>query len=68
MDVFYLGLWIVRLLFLALIYVVLFLIVRALVRDLRSAAREPGSELGRLVVVASPSGEPPRGSPSRSMR
>ncbi len=61
MDVFYLGLWIVRLLFLALIYVVLFLIVRALVRDLRSAAREPGSELGRLVVVASPSGEPPQG-------
>jgi pSer/pThr/pTyr-binding forkhead associated (FHA) protein len=35
--------------------------VRALVRDLRSAAREPTRELGRLVVVASPSGEPGAG-------
>jgi membrane protein implicated in regulation of membrane protease activity len=61
MDVFFLGLWLVRLTFLALLYVVLFLVVRALVRDLRAASREPGAELGRLVVVASPSGEPPRG-------
>ncbi len=61
MDAFYLGLWVVRLLFLALLYVVLFLIVRALLRDLRAAAREPGTELGRLVVVTSPSGEPPAG-------
>jgi len=61
MDVFFLGLWLVRLAFLALLYVVLFLVVRALLRDLRAASREPGTELGRLVVVASPSGEPPRG-------
>jgi hypothetical protein len=61
MDVFFLGLWLIRLVFLALLYVVLFLVVRALVRDLRAASREPGAELGRLVVVVSPSGEPPRG-------
>jgi pSer/pThr/pTyr-binding forkhead associated (FHA) protein len=61
MDPFFLGLWLVRLSFLALLYVVLYLIVRALLRDLRAAARQPGQELGRLVVVASPSGEPPVG-------
>jgi len=33
----------------------------AVVGDLRAAAREPGTELGRLVVLASPSGEPPVG-------
>jgi pSer/pThr/pTyr-binding forkhead associated (FHA) protein len=27
-------------------------------RDLRAAAREPGAELGRLLVLASPDGEP----------
>jgi hypothetical protein len=62
MDVFFTLLWVVRLAFLALLYVVLFLIVRSLMRDLRRAAREPGTELGRLVVVESPSGDPPRGS------
>jgi hypothetical protein len=61
MDPFFLALWVIRLAFLALIYGVLFVVVRALVRDLRAAAREPGAELGRLVVVASPSGEPPAG-------
>ena len=59
MDGFLLVIWIVRLLFLALLYVVLFRIVRTLLRDLRAAAREPGTSLGRLVVVVdSPSGEP----------
>jgi hypothetical protein len=62
MDVFFTLLWVVRLAFLALLYLVLFLIVRSLMRDLRRAAREPGTELGRLVVVESPSGDPPRGS------
>ena len=51
MDPFLLTVWIVRLLFLALLYLFLFRIVRALLRDLRAAAREPGAELGRLVVV-----------------
>ena len=57
MDGFVLTLWLVRLLFLALLYVFLFAVVRVLLRDLRSAARGP-VELGRLVVVASPRGEP----------
>jgi len=58
MDGSLLVIWIVRILFLALLYVVLFRIVRTLLRDLRQAAREPGTSLGRLVVVASPAGEP----------
>jgi len=61
MDPFLLTVWIVRLLFLALLYVFLFRIARALVGDLRAAAREPGAELGRLVVMSSPSGEPEEG-------
>jgi hypothetical protein len=55
------SIWIVRLLFLALLYFFLWTVVRVLLRDLRAAAREPGAELGRLIVVASPSGEPPVG-------
>ena len=51
-------LWILRLLFLALIYAFLFGVVRVLIRDLRSASREGTVGLGRLVVVAS-SGEDP---------
>jgi len=61
MDPFLLTVWLVRLLFLGLLYLFLFRIARALVGDLRSAAREPGAELGRLVVVASPGGEPAEG-------
>ena len=61
MDAAVLAIWVLRLIFLALLYVFLWMVVRALVRDLRSAAREPTMELGRLVVVASPSGEPPAG-------
>jgi pSer/pThr/pTyr-binding forkhead associated (FHA) protein len=61
MDGFLLVVWILRLLFLALLYVFLYRVVRSLLRDLRSAAREPGTSLGRLVVVASPSGEPGAG-------
>ena len=62
MDPFLLTVWVVRLAFLALLYLFLFRIARALVGDLRAAAREPGAELGRLVVVASPEGEPEEGS------
>jgi hypothetical protein len=61
MDPFLLTVWVVRLLFLALLYLFLLRIARALVGDLRAAAREPGAELGRLVVVASPGGEPAEG-------
>jgi FHA domain len=61
MDPFLLTVWFVRLLFLALLYLFLLRIARALAGDLRAAAREPTTELGRLVVVASPGGEPPEG-------
>ena len=61
MDGFLLVIWITRLLFLGLLYVFLFRLGRSLLRDLRSAAREPGTALGRLVVVASPAGEPAEG-------
>ncbi len=62
MDPFLVTLWVVRLAFLALLYLFLFGVVRMLMRDLRAAAREPRSELGRLIVLASPEGEPPTGS------
>jgi pSer/pThr/pTyr-binding forkhead associated (FHA) protein len=58
MDGFTLVLWGVRLLFLLLLYVFLARIVRALLRDLRAAAREPVDRPGRLVVIESPGGEP----------
>ncbi len=61
MDPFLITVWVVRLLFLGLLYLFLFRIAKALVGDLRAAAREPGAELGRLVVVASPEGEPAEG-------
>jgi pSer/pThr/pTyr-binding forkhead associated (FHA) protein len=62
MDGFLVTIWVIRLLFLALLYVFLFGIARTLLRDLSAAAREPTAELGRLVVVASPAGEPAEGS------
>jgi pSer/pThr/pTyr-binding forkhead associated (FHA) protein len=60
-DGFVLTLWLVRLLFLALLYAFLFAVARVLLRDLRSAAKGQ-AELGRLVVLASPREEPPPGS------
>jgi pSer/pThr/pTyr-binding forkhead associated (FHA) protein len=62
MDGFTVTIWVVRILFLALLYLFLFGIARALLQDLRAAAREPTAELGRLVVIASPLGEPASGS------
>ena len=61
MDGFLLITWIVRLLFLGFLFVILFQVTRALMRDLRAAAREPGRSLGRLVVLESPGGEPATG-------
>ena len=58
MDAAVIAIWVLRLIFLALLYGFLYVVVRALVRDLRAAAREPTRELGRLIVVASPGGEP----------
>jgi len=60
-DPFAASLWLLRFLFLALLYLFLFVVVRVLVRDLRAAAREPAAELGRLQVLTSPGGEPPVG-------
>ena len=60
MDAFVAILWIVRLLFLALLYLFLYGVTRVLLRDLRAASRGRG-ELGRLVVVTSPRGEPAPG-------
>ena len=61
MDGFLLTLWAIRLIFLALLYLFLFAVARTLLRDLRAAAREPGAELGRLIVIDSPSGDPALG-------
>ena len=61
MDAFTLSLWLLRLLFLVLVYLFLFLVARALWRDLRSAVAVAGRSLGRLIVVASPHGVPPPG-------
>ena len=61
MDGFTVTIWVVRILFLVLLYLFLVGIARALLRDLRAASREPTLELGRLVVVASPAGEPAAG-------
>ncbi|HEY7524534.1 MAG TPA: FHA domain-containing protein [Candidatus Limnocylindrales bacterium] len=58
MDGIVVTLWLLRLGFLALLYLFLFAVVRVLVRDLRAASRESATELGRLVVLASPSQEP----------
>jgi len=65
MDPTVLAIWVLRLAFLALLYAFLWAVVRVLLRDLRAAAREPVAELGRLVVLESPSGEPVPGSTFR---
>jgi pSer/pThr/pTyr-binding forkhead associated (FHA) protein len=62
MDTFTLALWVMRLAFVALIYIFLFMVVRALWRDLRSGIVAAGRPLGRLVVVVAPEGHPPAGS------
>ena len=61
MDPALLVIWIVRLLFLALLYLFLARVVRSLLRDLRAAAQEPGASPGRLIIVESPTGEPQQG-------
>jgi hypothetical protein len=61
MDGFLIVIWAVRLLFLGLIYLFLARVISALLRDVRAAAREPTDRPGRLVVLASPGGEPPAG-------
>ncbi len=62
MDAFTLTLWVVRLAFLACLYLFFFVLLRALWRDLRTTVASAGTALGRLVVVASPGGQPKTGS------
>jgi hypothetical protein len=54
-------LWLIRFLFLGLLYLFLVGVGRVLLRDLRAAAREPVTALGRLIVVASEVDEPALG-------
>jgi FHA domain-containing protein len=61
MDAPLLMVWVVRLLFLGLLYLFLARVVRSLLTDLRAAARQPGASHGRLIVVESPSGDPEAG-------
>jgi len=56
-DGYVLTLWLLRILFLVMLYLFLFAVARVLLRDLRMASRGP-IELGRLVVLDSPRGEP----------
>ena len=58
MDPLDLSLWLLRLGFLVAIYGFLFLVVRALRRDLRGVVETADRPLGRLVVLASPEGVP----------
>jgi len=60
-DAFTLTLWILRLAFVALIYVFFFVVARALWRDLRAAVVGGGQALARLVVVGGPEGGPKAG-------
>jgi len=60
-DGFLIALWILRLAFLAAVFLFLYGVLRALVRDLRRAEREQRSELGRLVVVAADGDAPAPG-------
>jgi hypothetical protein len=55
------AVWLIRLAFLGLLYAFLAAVVRVLLRDLRAAARSTPSELGRLLVLEAPDGEPPPG-------
>lgn len=61
MDPLTLSLWVIRLAFLAALYLFLALVVRALLRDIRAASRDPVGALGRLVVTGS-AGAPAVGS------
>ncbi len=61
MDAFTAVLWVLRLGFVLGLYLFLFLVVRSLWRDLRSAVAGAAPSVGRLIVVASPLGEPAPG-------
>jgi hypothetical protein len=60
-DAFTVVLWILRLGFVVCLYLFLFLVVRSLWRDLRSAVATAAPSVGRLIVLASPLGRPAPG-------
>ncbi len=66
MDPFTLSLWVLRLFFVALIYLFFFVVIRLLWRDIRAAVRASASPLGRLFVIASPRASRPRAARYRS--
>jgi hypothetical protein len=61
MDAFSAVLWILRLAFVLCLYLFLFVVVRSLWRDLRSAVASAAPSVGRLIVLASPLGRPAPG-------
>jgi hypothetical protein len=61
MDTFTITLWVLRLTFVALIYLFFLVVARALWRDLRASVAGAGSALGRLVVIGSTDGGPAAG-------
>jgi pSer/pThr/pTyr-binding forkhead associated (FHA) protein len=58
MDTFTIALWVLRLSFVALIYLFFVVVARALWRDLRASAAGAGASLGRLIIIATPEGGP----------
>lgn len=61
MDVFTLSLWLLRIGFVVLIYVFLFMVARAMWHDLRAGVSGAGRPLGRLAVIAAQEGRPATG-------
>ncbi len=61
MDVFTLSLWLLRIGFVVLIYLFLFMVARAMWHDLRAGVAGAGSPLGRLAVIAAQEGKPSPG-------
>ena len=61
MDAFTLSIWVLRIVFVLLIYLFFFVLLRALWRDLRSTVVAAGRALGRLTVIESPEGRPEAG-------
>ncbi len=62
MDAFTVALWVLRIAFVVCLYLFLAVVVRTLWRDLRSAVATAVPSVGRLIVVASPLGQPEPGS------
>jgi FHA domain len=61
MDTFTITLWVLRLTFVALIYLFFIAVARGLWRDLRASVAGAGASLGRLIVIGSTEAGPPAG-------